>query len=72
MAGKNVIVECRLQRFGEKDTIPADAKYVSSGKEFVRMVGWASNPYPYYENYFIYQVPIYKKRNMKDAQRTEQ
>lgn len=32
-----------------------------------QIAGWVSNPYSVYEMIYYYQVPVYKKKNIKKA-----
>lgn len=65
MSWENVIVGYKIQDFKKEDIIPEKAVFIRSVDRFVRMIGWISNPYPYYETIYQYQVPIYKKKNIK-------
>lgn len=65
MAWENVIVGYEIKVFEKGETIPSGAKFIRHYDVFIRMAGWVSNPYPYYEPRYEYQVPIYKKKNIK-------
>jgi hypothetical protein len=60
MAWENVIVGYKLKKFTGKDIIPPDAKFVEREKGSTYICG---SYYPY--EYFIYQVPVYQKKNIK-------
>lgn len=65
MGWQNIIVGYEIKGFSKEDIIPVDAKFLYTKERFVRMVGRAVAPHPYYETVLFYQVPIYKKKNIK-------
>lgn len=65
MAWEKEIIGYKIVKFSKQDVIPIGAIYIRTYEEFVRMYGWASNPKPYYQPLYEYQVPIYKKKNIK-------
>lgn len=68
MAWENKIVGYEIKHFKKDEPIPADAKFLTTSEVFVRMYGMASNPKARYETIYHYQVPVYKKVNVKRKQ----
>lgn len=65
MAWENVITGYKIEKYKVKDNIPADAIYLYKEQQFVGMYGWAHNLQPHYETVLFYQIPVYKKVNIK-------
>lgn len=65
MAWENVIIGYRVIEFELSDIIPLDARFLYQRQEFVRMYGFVSNPKPLYKTILFYEVPVYKKKNVK-------
>jgi len=60
MAWENQIIGYKIRRFERSDVIPVDAKFImkESGQNYL------CGSYYSYE-YFLYQIPIYKKVRTK-------
>jgi hypothetical protein len=65
MAWKNVIVGYKIITLKQEDAIPADAQFLTTSKEAGGVHGYVSNPRVWYYTLYHYQVPVYKKKNIK-------
>lgn len=65
MGWENVIVGYEIRDFQKGDIIPADAVFIKTRDVYAGHVGWISNLRASYRTVYEYQVPIYKKRNIK-------
>ena len=60
MSWENVIIGYKLKDFSKEDIIPVDALFISAGTSSTRICGTT-----YSNVYYTYQIPIYKKKNVK-------
>lgn len=69
MGWENVIIGYAIVRFSRDEIIPVDAIFVRTFQSQTGVAGPVSNPYPVFKTIYEYQIPVYKKKNIKKQPR---
>jgi hypothetical protein len=65
MAWQNTVVGYKIVELTSNDVIPVGATFLTTTQRYAGHFGWASNMRAHYETIYHYQVPVYKKKNIK-------